>query len=243
MLWDALSTHFPGADNILKGAVPADFVELDIRRPPANAGHTRIIRADGHYGSPCYSIGFVMNISPKQALRAKMRERRVKLAQEGSFAAEALATLFFQSFSFPSETLIGGYWPLGSELDIRLLLEALACHPFPCALPCIEGEELIFRSWIPEDRLTVGPYGIQEPVSTAPVVVPDVLLVPLLAFDRQGHRLGYGRGFYDRYLTKNSVTSIGVGFAGQEVDAIPYDSHDMLLTFVLTDKESIKPQS
>ncbi len=79
-----------------------------------------------------------------------------------------------------------------------------------------------------------------EPPSTAPLVVPDLILVPLLAFDKDGHRLGYGQGHFDKYLHQHKVITIGVGFSGQEVDKIPRQSHDFALEYLLTEKGLIR---
>ena len=103
---------------------------------------------------------------------------------------------------------------------------------------------LVFRQWAPGDALVLGRWNIKVPPEEAPEVLPDVLLVPLLAFDRRGFRLGYGGGFYDRTLEKlrtlKKVTAIGIAYAGQEVDAVPYEEFDQRLDWIMTEKESFK---
>ena len=123
---------------------------------------------------------------------------------------------------------VSAYWPMRSEVDLRPLLAALAATR-PVALPVVTGRArpLLFRAWDPATALVPAAFGTMVPPDTAPPVVPQVLLVPLLAFDGQGWRLGYGGGFYDRTLAilraAGPVTAIGVACAGQQVDAVPHD--------------------
>lgn len=129
-----------------------------------------------------------------------------------------------------------GFWPMGSEIDISPLLHKLAARG-PVALPVTppRGQALTFRRWLPGDAMTRGPFGTQEP--TGAPVVPDVLLVPLLAWDRAGRRLGYGGGYYDRTIAAiPGVRTIGCAFAAQEVDIVPTDPHDAVLDAIATER-------
>jgi 5-formyltetrahydrofolate cyclo-ligase len=105
------------------------------------------------------------------------------------------------------------------------------------------GHALIFRAWSVNDRLLLGSLGIPEPSPAAAEVVPDVMLVPLAAFDRMGHRIGYGAGYYDftfSHLRKiKAVIGVGLAFALQEIDAVPALSHDVALDYVLTEREAL----
>ena len=107
-----------------------------------------------------------------------------------------------------------------------------------------KAQPLIFRRWLPGEPLEIGVMKISVPLSSAPVVEPDVLLVPLLAFDKAGYRLGYGGGFYDatlaRLRAKKEIIAIGVAFAGQEVAEVPHEAHDMKLDYVMTEKAIVK---
>jgi 5-formyltetrahydrofolate cyclo-ligase len=111
------------------------------------------------------------------------------------------------------------------------------------ALPVVlaRGKSLVFRAWSPDDRLMLGPLGIPEPSPAAAEVIPDVMLVPLAAFDRQGHRIGYGAGHYDftlEHLRKaKAIIAIGTAFAVQEIKAVPAQPHDVALDYVLTEKK------
>lgn len=141
---------------------------------------------------------------------------------------------------------VAGFFPFGSELDVRPLMFRL--HDLGCALalPVIVGKDLPleFRLWLPADVLIPGPMGILQPGPAAPVIRPALVLAPLLAFDRQGWRLGYGGGYYDRTLAalgaNPPVIAVGIAFAAQEVDHVPHDSHDQPLDYVATETELIK---
>jgi 5-formyltetrahydrofolate cyclo-ligase len=104
------------------------------------------------------------------------------------------------------------------------------------------GKSLVFRAWSPGDRLTLGPLGILEPSPAMAELIPDVMLVPCAAFDRLGHRIGYGAGHYDftlAHLRKvKPITTVGVAFAAQEIKAVPALAHDVALDYVLTEKKA-----
>jgi 5-formyltetrahydrofolate cyclo-ligase len=138
-------------------------------------------------------------------------------------------------------TIVSGYMPIKSEIDPTPLLRKLAAKGARLALPAVmaRGKSLAFRVWSFDDRLLMGPLGILEPSPAATEIVPDVMLVPLAAFDCQGHRIGYGAGHYDftlAHLRKvKAVISIGLAFAAQEIEAVPALSHDERLDYVLTE--------
>jgi 5-formyltetrahydrofolate cyclo-ligase len=138
-------------------------------------------------------------------------------------------------------TIVSGYSPIRSELDPIPLLRNLAAKGAKLALPAVmaRGKSLAFRVWSLDDRLLLGPLGILEPSPAAAEIVPDVMLLPLAAFDRMGHRIGYGAGHYDYTLAHlrrvKAVTAIGLAFAAQEIEAVPALSHDERLDYVLTE--------
>ena len=133
------------------------------------------------------------------------------------------------------EAVIGGFWPLEGEVDVRALLLALVGRGHRVGLPVTppRGAGLSFRRWRPGAALTPGRFGTVEPVG--PLILPTLLLVPLLAFDRHGGRLGYGGGYYDRTLAASPVFTIGCGFLLQEVDRVPTETHDRRLNAVATE--------
>lgn len=180
----------------------------------------------------------------KAALRAaQRRKRRTAAATVGSMAAEAIADRVAQGFRLPPAGIVSGYWPLQDELDPRPCMDRLAALGHPLALPRVQGRgrPLAFHAWQPGDPLLAGPFGVMEPSPDAPVVSPRILLVPLLAFDRQGRRLGYGAGYYDMVLRDlrardPAPIAIGIAFAAQEVAEVPTGPRDEALDAVVTER-------
>ncbi len=180
--------------------------------------------------------------SSKHDLRAAALAARDALSEEArAAAAQALARRGLPLELAPG-AVVAGYSPIRSELDPTPLMAKLAAQGARLALPVItaRGKALIFRAWNPRDRLLPGPLGILEPSPAAAEIVPQIVLVPLAAFDRAGHRIGYGAGHYDRTLahlhrSKGFAAAVGVAFAAQEVQAIPALQHDVPLDFVLTE--------
>ena len=140
-------------------------------------------------------------------------------------------------------SVISGYSPIRNEIDPAPLMIKLAAQGARLALPVVNarGKSLTFRAWQPNDRLVLGSLGIPEPSPAAAELIPTIMLVPLAAFDRAGHRIGYGAGYYDHtfaHLRKlHHVMGVGLAFAVQETPAIPALSHDVALDFVLTEKD------
>lgn len=141
--------------------------------------------------------------------------------------------------------IVSGFMPYKSEITTMPLLNALRRKGWTTALPIViaEGEPLIFRTWAPGEKLVPGIWDIPMPPADAAEVLPDVLLVPGLAYDRAGYRLGYGGGFYDRTLVKlraiKPVVAIGVGYSAQMVDTVLRAAYDQPLDFIMTEKETI----
>ena len=139
--------------------------------------------------------------------------------------------------------VLAGYMPMRTEIDC---LPAMARHEGKVGVPVIlgAGMPLKFRRWSPEARMIAGEFGALIP-ETGAWVEPDVLIVPLLAFDRRGYRLGYGGGFYDRTLeglrARKPVTAIGFAYAAQEVEAVPTEPTDQALDLIVTEAEVFAP--
>jgi 5-formyltetrahydrofolate cyclo-ligase len=137
----------------------------------------------------------------------------------------------------PPGVVVSGFWPIGSEIDVRPLLLALHERGHPIALPVTprRGEPLSFRRWHPGGVLQPEPFGTMRP--TGEECVPAFVLVPLLAFDRHGHRLGYGGGYYDRTLAGlPGAFALGCGYAAQEMAAVPAAAYDVRLDAVATER-------
>jgi 5-formyltetrahydrofolate cyclo-ligase len=187
---------------------------------------------------------------PDQAKRALRGEaaarRREAAASDDGGAGELLAARFLDAVPVPEGATVSGYWPIRGEIDVTPLLLALAARGHPVALPVVAaaGRPLVFRAWREGDAMEAGPYGISEPLASAPALIPQILLVPLLAFDRAGYRLGYGGGFYDRSLAAlrgmGTVVAVGAAWAAQEVAEVPRGSLDQRLDWVVTEREAIR---
>jgi 5-formyltetrahydrofolate cyclo-ligase len=170
----------------------------------------------------------------KQDLRIAAREKRQAL-KRADFAAQIARHA--EALQISKGAVVGGYHALPDEADPALLLERLVelgCH---IAYPRVAGKglPLDFHRVPDGEVLAPGAFGIHEPLDSWPRTTPDMLLVPLLAFDASGHRLGYGGGFYDRTLALLNVPAIGIAYAGQEVAALPHMTHDRRLNAVLTE--------
>ncbi|HMG79445.1 MAG TPA: 5-formyltetrahydrofolate cyclo-ligase [Xanthobacteraceae bacterium] len=181
----------------------------------------------------------------KIELRAAAQTRRDALpADVRKAAAEAIAARAFPLAITPN-TILSGFMPLKSEINPLPLLQKLTEAGARLALPAIagRGKRLIMRAWEFGAPLDRGQWGIREPKPEAVEVEPDILLVPLLAFDRAGYRIGYGAGYYDMTIHRlrglKPVTAIGIAFAAQEVPKIPTTPRDERLDLVLTEREVI----
>jgi 5-formyltetrahydrofolate cyclo-ligase len=185
-----------------------------------------------------------MSDAPSKAdLRATALAARDALSDEQRAAAAQAVAARGLSVDIARGAIVSGYSPIRSELDPLPLMQKLAARGARLALPVIlaRGKSLAFRAWSPDDRMMLGPLGILEPSPAATELVPDIMLVPLAAFDRAGHRIGYGAGHYDYTLAHlrkaKAIVAIGLAFAAQEVDAVPALPHDVALDYVLTDKQ------
>ena len=178
----------------------------------------------------------------KRALRAQATSaRRLAHHRGGAAAAARVAELTLNSVPFPHGAIVAGYWPIGEELDSRPLLAGLAALGHVTALPAVTARraKLVFRRWREGDSLDPGMYGILAPQKDAAAVDPDVLIVPLVAFDADGYRLGYGGGYYDRTLASlraaKKILAVGVAFAVQEFPRLPREPDDQRLDWIVTE--------
>jgi 5-formyltetrahydrofolate cyclo-ligase len=184
-------------------------------------------------------------LQEKAELRRAGQARRDALpAQLRQAAAEAIAARPFP-LAISAGTIVSGFMPLKSEINPLPLMRKLAGAGASLALPVVagRGKPLIMRGWKWGEPLVDGVWGIREPVPQAPTVDPDILLVPLLAFDRAGHRIGYGAGYYDLTIAqlraKKPIAAVGIAFAAQEIEAVPTTDFDAPLDLVLTEKATI----
>jgi 5-formyltetrahydrofolate cyclo-ligase len=186
--------------------------------------------------------------SPEQ-LKTALRRAAVARRDALPPAVRMTAALAIAERGLPVEmtpgTVVSGFSPLKSEISPLPLLRRLADAGANLALPVVigRGQPLVMRAWSFGAPLVSGVWGIREPAADAPELNPDILIVPLLAFDRRGHRIGYGAGYYDMTIARlramKPVTAIGVAFGSQEIAAVPATPRDARLDLVLTERETI----
>jgi 5-formyltetrahydrofolate cyclo-ligase len=183
--------------------------------------------------------------APKAALRQQALARRDALpGAERAQAAESIAARAFPLAVAPG-AIVAGFMPMKSEINPLPLMRKLAAAGARLALPVVagKGQPLIMRAWGFGEPLASGVWGIREPAAAAPLVAPDILIVPLLAFDRAGQRIGYGAGYYDMTIAalraEKEVLAVGLAYAAQEIAAVPATERDAPLDLVLTEREVI----
>jgi 5-formyltetrahydrofolate cyclo-ligase len=184
----------------------------------------------------------------KTALRVFLRNQRKQLAQEhpeadwmiADVAREPLARLFPN----PEGKVAALYHGLGSEVSPRILADQMREAGWTLALPAVEDAEagrMVFRAWDAKQPLVHDAIGLRSPPPSQPVLEPDLVITPLLAFQADGVRLGQGGGYYDRALealrTRKRVFVLGLGYSGQQVENLPHEPHDQRLDAILTEKE------
>jgi 5-formyltetrahydrofolate cyclo-ligase len=181
----------------------------------------------------------------KAALRREAMARRDALLPAVRQAAAAAIAARPFPLVVPPGALVSGFMPLKSEINPLPLMQTLSDAGAKLALPVIagRGKPLIMRAWEFGAPLDRGQWGIREPKADAPEVAPDILLVPMLAFDRAGYRVGYGAGYYDMTIAKfravKPVVAVGIAYAAQEVSTVPTTPRDARLDLVLTEREVI----
>ena len=184
---------------------------------------------------PAIDDTWAMTPDTKTELRKQAREKRQTLAHLDIGAALAAHA---PALKLSRGTIVGGYHALPQEADPALLLKALVDSGCHIAFPRMVAKDaaLEFHRVPDGEVLKPGPFGVHEPAAHWPAVTPRLLLVPLLAFDNDGYRLGYGGGFYDRALAALRVPAIGIAYAGQQAASLPHEPHDMALDGILTEQ-------
>ena len=184
--------------------------------------------------------------SAKAALRSQALARRSLITEiEARAFAKRLANVGAGIAAEKKAGTVSAFWSIGTEPSTFPLLENLARSGMETALPVMQGrgKPLLFRLWKEGEPLAEAKWGIKEPLPSAREVQPDLLFVPLAAYDRAGNRLGYGAGYYDRTLARlraaKPITAVGVAFDIQEMAEIPVEAYDEKLDYVLTDHDWI----
>ena len=187
-----------------------------------------------------------MSSSEKDRLRAQALAKRDALQKaDHAAAAERIGEKIWSVRAKIGQGPLSGFWPIRSEIDPRPAMLRFSALGIPLALPVVNGSELVFRRWQPGEALKRGPFGLSEPFDTAEALDPSAMIVPLAAFDRRGHRIGYGAGFYDKAISRLATLTrpftIGVGFSAQKIDEVPDEAHDIPLDLIITEREIVTP--
>ncbi len=184
----------------------------------------------------------------KRAARKTAQDaRKTAHAAGAAAAAQALAERFLEAVDPAPGAVVSAFLSIGSELDTGPLIAALRARGCRIALPCVEGpaRPLTFRLYEEGDALVEESFGTRAPAPEAEAVDPDILIVPLLAFDRAGYRLGYGGGFYDRTLealrARKRALAVGIAYAAQEVARVPREATDQPIDRIVTEREAFRP--
>jgi 5-formyltetrahydrofolate cyclo-ligase len=185
----------------------------------------------------------------KAALRAEVLARRAAIPEEERRAAAASLAEAAEHLPIPAGASVAGFLAIRGEIDPLPLLLALHARGHTLSLPVVLADRttMLLRAWTPGEPLEPSSFGLSVPPASAAVVEPDVLLVPLAAFDRHGYRIGYGKGHYDRALARLQATrprlKIGVAFALQEIAEVPHEAHDEPLDHVLTERGLVRAEA
>lgn len=190
----------------------------------------------------------------KDDQRLVAKEQRKVAAQSAGIGADKRFTENLMglagSLGIDSTSVVAGYWAMSNELSVTNAMTRMMEQPgATCVLPVIVGKDtpLIFREWHPGLALESGGFGTRHPPVSSPERIPDVLMIPLLAFDTSGHRLGWGGGFYDRTIgtyraRKHPIVAIGAAYAAQQMSALPHDDLDQRVDWIVTETSVIQAE-
>jgi 5-formyltetrahydrofolate cyclo-ligase len=237
----AFAPTFSPVNRALRSAAAGRW--RDIARRPSNSSRAEKFAAAG--SRPASGEVELSAREIKRGLRlALLQDRAALMASHADTARLAIRDRYLAAFDPPPGTVVSAFWPMPGELDLRPLLDALHARGCVCALPVVAGRQapLLFRSWEPGVVLVTSRFGIAEPGPDRPEVRPQHTLVPLLAFDDEGYRLGYGGGFYDRTLAAlrsdgaGPLVAIGVGLEAQRRPTLPREPFDERLDWLVTEE-------
>ena len=180
-------------------------------------------------------------------LKSRLRKKILKIRKKNKKKNDQISFSLIKRILKKEKIIkkvIGGYYPVNFEVDDLELLKKLEKEKFNISLPVVKKHsQMNFHKWSFSDLLKINKYGIPEPVIKN-IIYPDVLLVPLVAFDKNLNRLGYGGGYYDRLIAKLSkkkkIIKIGLALSYQEVDKVPINMYDQRLDYIVTNKNLVK---
>tara|TARA_Y100000591_G_C21752067_1_gene655289 strand:- start:215 stop:763 length:549 start_codon:yes stop_codon:yes gene_type:complete len=180
--------------------------------------------------------------------KSKLRSKILKIRKINSFKKLKINSnkiFYFLKKNRINFKSLGGYYPHNYEIDDLEILNNFRKKGISISLPIIgKNNQMNFFEWLKNDPLKINKYGIPEPISLKKKIYPDIIFVPLVAYDSKLNRLGYGGGYYDRYLHKikyiKKILKIGLAFSYQELNNIPTNIHDKKLDLLITEKEILK---
>ena len=214
--------------------------------------HTASVAPPYFYQNPVTRIMSINDIKREaraQALESRSCAHEAALADASQDTGRVLLRHFLDAFTPSPGVAVSGYWPVRGEIDVMPLLTHLHGQGHPCGLPVMVGrtKPLLFREWYPGLEMKEAGFAIPVPGEDAPELVPELLLVPLLAFDGEGYRLGYGGGYYDRTLAAlragngKKPVAVGVAYGAQQCDHVPRHDGDQSLDLVVTESGVVRP--
>ena len=221
--------------------------------PTCVSGPRGFVKADGQRGSiltfnSCMFRRMIQNIvadiaALKASLRAQARERRAAAYRATGAQIAAQLSNYLPELYLPSRCVVAGYIQRGSELDPLPALKSLRNAGHHMALPVVTAKNapLVFRTWAPDDPVAPDAQGLPAPLLSSPEIAPEVVFVPLVAFDGKGHRLGTGAGYYDRTLPglraqNENLLAVGLAFSVQQERELPHEATDVPLDAVITER-------
>ena len=182
----------------------------------------------------------------KEVIRSEAKRMRKVLSLDAD-EYDKFSELFFKAVPLKKASVVAAYWPKGREFDVRMLIEDLLKQDYCVALPFMEeGSRILkFIKCAQDMELKAGPFGIMQPKQEegTQYLSPDVFIVPMLAFDRQGHRMGYGGGYYDStlefYADQRDILCVGVAYAQQAcLFNLPVETHDRQMDYIITQQDA-----
>ena len=176
------------------------------------------------------------NKNLKACIRNEILKKRRSVGIYNFYKSHNIMRQFLNYFAINSEDIIGVYWPINYEIDTRPLISYLIRKKIKICLPIIENKAMSFKLWMPHEKLHYSKLKFYSPSSNSQTITPNIIVTPALAVDQEGDRIGYGKGYYDKYY-KNNKSSMYIGYVYKEqiLKKLPFDKHDLKLNAIVSD--------